>query len=286
MISFKVLVVMMQTECVTLDNKLNVLVNIWGIENKTTLILLHGLGSTGKSFEELASILSKSFKIFAFDLPGHGKSSFFNDEEFFSMDSLADWVMDIIDFYNIEDYHIIGHSLGAYIGLNFAKKYPLKSLILLDGGYIQSSNIPDNSLKEEISVTLRHIETYTFQNWEDYEQAQYNNGVTNRLVELSKNSMKCEEGKIKLIIPIDVAVHLTQKMFTEPSEDTLTNIDIPVLLLRSTLPEEFNSIRKRETERFTKHLKVSVTEVDKATHDIYWDQPTIVCTHILKWINS
>ncbi|WP_456274731.1 alpha/beta fold hydrolase [Bacillus sp. AK031] len=276
----------MQTEIITLDNKLKVLVNMWGLENRTTLILLHGLGSTGKSFDELASTLSKDFKILAFDLPGHGKSSFFSDEEFFSMESLADWVMDILNYFNIRDYHIIGHSLGAYIGLTFAKKYSLKSLILLDGGYIQSSNLPNNSLKEEISLIRRHIETYTFRNWEEYEQEQYNNGLTNMLVELSKNSMKCEDDKVKLIIPPDVAVHLTKQMFREPSEATLSNIDTSVLLLRSTLPDDFNSIRTSETDRLKKHLKVRVKEVNEATHDIYWDKPRIVCNEILKWINS
>ncbi|WP_456273318.1 alpha/beta fold hydrolase [Bacillus sp. AK031] len=276
----------MQTEIIILDNELKVLVNMWGLENKTTLILLHGLGSTGKSFDEIASILSKDFKILAFDLPGHGKSSFFNDEEFFSMESLADWVMDILIFYKVKDYHIIGHSLGAYIGLTFAKKYSLKSLILLDGGYIQSSNLPNNSLKEEVSLTLRHIDTYTFRNWEEYEQEQYNNGLSNSLVELSKNSMKCEDYKIKLIVSPDVALHLTKQMFREPSEATLTNIDTPVLLLRSTLPEDFNTIRTSETDRLKRHLEVCVKEVSEASHDIYWAQPRIVCTEILQWVNS
>jgi 2-succinyl-6-hydroxy-2,4-cyclohexadiene-1-carboxylate synthase len=276
----------MLSEVIRLENNLDVSVHMWGTEHSDTLVFLHGLGSTGRSFDEIASLLSKHYKIITIDLPGHGHSSFLNDEDFFSMEALGDWVMDTLNYFDINNFHIVGHSLGGYIGLVFSKKYPLQSLILLDGGYIQSSNLPENSLEEEIQSTRQHIETYTFDRWEDYEQELYNNGLRKNLIELSKTSMKSEDGKIKLVINSDVAKYLVKQMYHQPTDEILSKIHTSVLLLKSTVPEGLNSIRDRETSRLKQHLDLCVREVDEATHDIYWDQPGIVCDEIIKWINQ
>lgn len=79
----------MRSKVITLDNQLEVNVSMWGENHNSSIVFLHGLGSTGKSFDELATLLSQHYNVVALDLPGHGRSTFKHDKDFFSMRSLA-----------------------------------------------------------------------------------------------------------------------------------------------------------------------------------------------------
>ncbi|APC47673.1 hypothetical protein BME96_05605 [Virgibacillus halodenitrificans] len=274
----------MNSKIITLENKLNVKVNMWGGNHKSSVILLHGLGSTGKSFSELAAILSQNNNVYAFDLPGHGTSTYLDHEDFFSMESLADWVKEVVNYLNVDNFHIVGHSVGGNIGLAFAKKYILKSLILLDGGYIRAKNIPDNTLEDEIKMTEQHIENFTFSSWEAYEKELFNDGMSQMHIDLSKDSMKSENRMIKLIVNPKVASHIVRQKYNEPTDETLMAVSSKVLLLRSTIPQEFNYLRDKETKRFNQSINTTVVNVKNASHDIYWDNPLFVGEQINEWI--
>ncbi len=274
----------MQSEIITLDSHLRVQVYSLGTEEKPTVILLHGLGSTGYSFDELARLLSFDFRVISLDLPGHGNSSYIHNEQFFSMDSLANWVKDVVEYFNITGFHIVGHSVGGNIGIYFANKYGslIKSLVLLDGGYLRGSSLPDNTLKDEMEMTEQHCKNYCFSSWEDYEENLKSNGFNNELIEMSKKSMKEECGVIKLKVNAEVAKFIIKNTFHEPTENILSGIKIPVLLMRSTLPEQLNVYRQRETKRLLHHLTTRVVDVNESSHELYWEQPV----HVSKMISN
>lgn len=276
----------MKKEIVTLENGLRVGVHLWGSENQTTLLFLHGLGSTAASFTELATLLSAKYRILALDLPGHGDSTFIKDEKFFSVDSLANWGVEVLKYYNIRDVHVVGHSIGGNIGLAIAKMRTIKSLILLDGGYIRSSKIPGSSLEEEVRMAEQHCKNYVFASWEQFETKLRERGLSQALMELAKLSMKEKNHQIKLILASDLAGYYVKQHFYEPSDEILTAVDTPVLLLRSTLPEEFNSHREKEAARFSQYLNVTVEAVEEASHDIYWERPDAVSSQISQWIEK
>lgn len=276
----------MNKEIITLENRLQVGVHMWGHENQTTLLFLHGLGSTAASFTELANFLSVKYRILAVDLPGHGESTFIKDEKFFSVASMAKWVVEVLKYYNIQDVHLVGHSIGGNIGLAIAKVRSIKSLILLDGGYIRSSNIPGSSLEEEIRLAEQHCKSYVFASWEQFETELSRGGLSRPLVELAKLSMKEENHQIMLILASDLAGYYVKQHFYEPSDETLTAVNTPVLLLRSTLPKEFNSHRQKEAARLSQYVSVTVKTVEEASHDIYWERPDAVSNQIRQWIEK
>lgn len=276
----------MKKEIVTLENGLKVGVHLCGGENQTTLLFLHGLGSTAASFTELATSLSVKYRILALDLPGHGESTFIKDEKFFSVASVAKWVVEVLKYYNIQDVHLVGYSIGGNIGLAIAKVRSIKSLILLDGGYIRSSNIPGSSLEEEIRMAEQHCKSYVFASWEQFETELSGGGLSRPLVELAKLSMKEENHQIMLTLASDLAGYYVKQHFYEPSDETLTAVNTPVLLLRSTLPEEFNSHREKEAARLGQYLNIAVVAVKEASHDIYWERPGAVSSQISQWIES
>ncbi len=86
------------------------------------LLFLHGfcggLGYWNKVLPELA----KNYRVIALDLLGHGSSDLPDGDH--SMESFADHLALFCKELNLEQVTLFGHSLGGYITLAFAEKYP------------------------------------------------------------------------------------------------------------------------------------------------------------------
>jgi pimeloyl-ACP methyl ester carboxylesterase len=94
------------------------------------VVLLHGFLESLGIWAHLAMSLQKDFTVVCIDLPGFGKSEVI--EEIHSMPLMAKAVNRVFEEENIEDCVLIGHSMGGYAALAFAKQYPdkLKGLVL------------------------------------------------------------------------------------------------------------------------------------------------------------
>jgi pimeloyl-ACP methyl ester carboxylesterase len=88
------------------------------------VVLIHGFAEDGTIWQHQIAYLAKSFKLIIPDLPGSGNSSFNSKLE--TIGDLADGIKFILDKEKISTCIIIGHSLGGYITLAFAEKYPEK----------------------------------------------------------------------------------------------------------------------------------------------------------------
>lgn len=119
------------------------------------LILLHGLGNNSQSFRDQIAQLKKSFTVIAWDAPGYGKSSdmpklFKNFTEF------SDVLKQFITKLNYDSVHLLGHSMGAAIAVDFAHRYPnmVKKLILSNatrGAASCTDEINKQNLKNRIA---------------------------------------------------------------------------------------------------------------------------------------
>ena len=94
------------------------------------IVFLHGFLESGELWKNFARRLSASFRIITIDLPGHGLSE--NIGPVNSMDEMAEAVRHVLKTLNIPKCMMIGHSMGGYVTLAFAEKYPrvLKGFVL------------------------------------------------------------------------------------------------------------------------------------------------------------
>jgi pimeloyl-ACP methyl ester carboxylesterase len=90
-------------------------------KKQTTVLLLHGYGEDSRMWEYFMRGLSDRYQILRIDLPGFGKSRI---EDAVSIADMAAGVKEVIDKLKIKQFIFIGHSMGGYVGLEFAKKYP------------------------------------------------------------------------------------------------------------------------------------------------------------------
>lgn len=86
------------------------------------VLLLHGFAEDGQVWNEVVPRLSSCCRVLVPDLPGSGRSDLLPGEP--SIDSLADAIKGFIDQLGLDACVLIGHSMGGYVSLAFAEKYP------------------------------------------------------------------------------------------------------------------------------------------------------------------
>ena len=115
-----------------------------------TVVFVHGFGEDSAVWKNQIEFLKNDFRLIVPDLPGSGKSEMIDD---MTMEGMAEVIKNIIDAESskvppsggFRGAVLIGHSMGGYIVLAFADKYPQ----LLNGfGLLHSTSHPDSEEKK------------------------------------------------------------------------------------------------------------------------------------------
>lgn len=95
-----------------------------------TVVLLHGYLESLEIWNSFAKRLSDFYRIICPDIPGHGLSGIAGSIH--TMESMAFFIKELLMRLSIDKCILVGHSMGGYISLAFADKYPdyLKGLVL------------------------------------------------------------------------------------------------------------------------------------------------------------
>lgn len=109
-----------------------------------TVILLHGFCESKELWRDFESHLASDFRVISPDLPGFGESPLPKDS--LSLEDVADHLKQWTDDNGVDHFTLIGHSLGGYIALAFAKKYTEKVDAL---GLFHSSIFADTDEKKD-----------------------------------------------------------------------------------------------------------------------------------------
>jgi len=91
-------------------------------------MLLHGFAEDGRIWENQIAFLKNDFRLLIPDIPGSGQSELIQNG---NIEIYAEVIKAILtdDFEKegnngLEEITLIGHSMGGYIALAFAEKYP------------------------------------------------------------------------------------------------------------------------------------------------------------------
>lgn len=90
--------------------------------DEPAVILVHGAGLDRTVWQlQTRNIAFMGRQVYAVDLPGHGRSQ---GEALKSIEEMADWIVDFMDAANIDTAKLIGHSMGSFVTLETAARYP------------------------------------------------------------------------------------------------------------------------------------------------------------------
>lgn len=262
----------------------------WGNPQNTSLVFLHGLGSTGLAFGEVATYLTE-YHVISFDLPGHGYSTALEEEKNYLPSNLIKMIEEIISTYlKNKTFYLIGHSFGADLAIHFGARYPqqIKGVVLLDGGYMSGKDI-GTTLEKELKDVESFCENVRFPSWKEFFNSE--KGELSRWSEelkaASKAQVREQNGEIRLTLSIFTAQAMLKGMNLEPVDHVVSMVKCPILLIHATIPAELDTIRKNCIQNLQMKIgHLNVESIVGAGHDIFRDAPEMVATRLKVWCKS
>lgn len=138
----------------------------------TPVLLVHGVGSSIDTWSEVYSRLTQTGRsVVAVDLFGHGKSGSGNGD--YSLGANATMLRDVLNFLDIDQVHLVGHSLGGGVSMQMFYQYPdrITSLTLIASGglgievgmSLRAATLPGSELvirvisRPEVTSTLKSV---------------------------------------------------------------------------------------------------------------------------------
>lgn len=236
---------------------------------KETLVLLHGFMENISIWNDMEPHLSEQFSLLKIDLPGHGQSEILAEVQ--TMELMAEEVKKVLDDQNLEQIHLLGHSMGGYVSLGFAEKYPeyLKSLTLFFSSYLAD----DEEKKEQRIKSYRIIKDA----FSHYVRA----GVPNLF---NPNERDVLEGKIETALEVALSTNnlgalASVKGMVDRTEkkSVLENLEAKILVLAG---KHDNAVK---TELMIKNLpdRTNIKSyILDCGHNGHWEKPSI-CAEII-----
>ncbi len=113
----------------------------YGGNGDPPLLLLHGSGDTLAAWEEVSPLLARSFRVVAYDAPGHGHSD--APREAPRLSHFFDAVDDVAAALRLRRPILVGHSMGGVVVLLYAaERRGARCVISIDGAYVREASDP------------------------------------------------------------------------------------------------------------------------------------------------
>lgn len=138
-----------------------------------TLVWIHGLCENRHLWDNLMAQMPEHHHI-AFSLPGCGLSKAWDYE--FSLEEIATEIQDVLLTLNVHSYTIIGHSMGAYIGLEMLasqNNQALKGLVLMNSSAAADSIEKKENREKGIRVLLQNRELFMWEFFKNLYASQF-----------------------------------------------------------------------------------------------------------------
>lgn len=190
------------------------------------IILLHGFGEDKDIWKNQIDKLKLQYQIIVPDLPGSGNSSLLEGDDI-TLEDYADWLFDLINHVVPQQQKIIllGHSMGGYITLAYAKKY---HQTLTAFGLIHSTAFADSEEKKE--VRKRGIESIN-----EYGAFAF---LKNTIPNLFSKQFKLTQNE-KVEALIEKGKEFTSIAIQQYSTAMMNRYDSTNILIKTTLPVLF-----------------------------------------------
>ncbi|CAG4887315.1 alpha/beta fold hydrolase [Paraburkholderia saeva] len=93
---------------------------------RATVVLIHGVGMNQTVWSPQIGALTTSYRVVVYDMLGHGDSALPTAAP--TLEEYASQLKALLDAMHIERAHVVGHSMGALVALEFALRYPQRTL--------------------------------------------------------------------------------------------------------------------------------------------------------------
>jgi 3-oxoadipate enol-lactonase len=219
------------------------------------LVLLHGFPLDHHLWDEVVPLLEDTFDVILPDLRGFGESTTVDSP--YSMDDYASDIAALLDQLEIQKAAIVGHSMGGYVALAFARLYPervsglglVSSQVLADaperkeGRYKSAADVSANGIGSVVEAmtpkltTDERLQAYARTSMERQQPAAYIGALkamaermdSSALVSSFNFPVVIVHGDSDLLIPIDRAREVRPPIPKEHLDYNIGQGQIPII---------------------------------------------------------
>lgn len=267
------------------DDGITLHVRTWG-KAPLKLLLIHGFGQGGFVWRSLAASMP-GVGMAAVDLRGHGDS----DHDRLQRYSVGTHVSDVVTVahaLDLQDYVLVGHSLGAAVSILAAERMPCppRAIILIDGGPGLNPAASAYVREEFLRLKFRYRSTAEYQ---EQLQASMPLAIVSLLEAMAIDALQ-ELGPEEFRLKADRALGYQEQAPSVDGElwEALRRLDVPLLLVRGTASALCS---KRWSDDFAARLPHAIVEsVERAGHAVMLDNPVrfnaIVRQYASQWLDA
>ncbi len=241
----------------------------------TKIILCHGFGEASFIWDNLVTHLSKTYTCIIPSLPGCEETDLY---DYVSIDSMANDIYNVIMHEQILTCYFVGHSMGGYIGLAFAKKHES----LLHGLLLVNSTIYADT-QEKIDARKKTNEFIKANTVLDYAKISIPNLYSVTSKALYKNIISKHIAQTAAVISKEALIAQNKAMIERPSSEAF--------IIETLLPIGFIIGKQDEVIPLQKSLTQSVLPknsyikvLDNVGHMSI--QETNIAPYIIEYITS
>ncbi len=205
---------------------------VYGEENKETIVLVHGVGSSLWSWKDIAPLLADRYKVVVYDQRGHGKTP--DSGENYSSTAMADDLRALLDHLGIKKAHLLGHSMGGRAVVRFAERYPERthSVIVEDmhmkGSGTASLKLPGVRVQAE---KMKAEIPATFASAPEAKARLLNYFLEEQVEDILKRAAHDPDGKVTLAGRPEVPELWLHQGLSEDMTEALRNVRSPIVFI-------------------------------------------------------
>jgi len=274
----------------------------WGDLTGHPVICLHGGMDNCNTFQPIGPHLSPTHHYVALDFYGHGRTSHPPVGGVFSFYELVIHLRRVMEHFNFAKISIIGHSMGANIGLIYGSCYPgaIERLVMLD--LIKPVLLPlawhPQTTSEAIETVLKHEKKMLKRQPKSYEFEE----LVTRYVDATKGQISLDSARIMMERGTKVVGngygYAHDPLFNMPAVVRFS-IDDHRSLIKNNLNCHLKIIKAKQgpyyepravLEEFKNYYQAQCKSYEyvevEGRHHVHMDRPEMVAAHINQFFDA
>ena len=266
-------------------NGINIHYLEWGADGAPPLVLLHGLRGHAHVWEDVAESMCGDYHVYAMDQRGRGDTDHAPGGDY-STDAFVADLAGFVDAIGLDKFILFGHSMGGRNSIAFAGKHPerLERLCIVDiGPRIEPAG------GNRITSELRNLPPQ----FDTFEDALAHVLAGNRFASepvmrrrLGGQTQELPDGKIGWKFDPEIREQRINGT-AAPAVDlwpALERITCPTLVVRGT---ETDLLTEETAQQMIDTLaQGTLTEIERAGHMVFEDNPVDFIAAVKEWLNS
>ncbi len=229
------------------------------------MVLIHGLGSSAAVWDETKPYLEGTFKVFTFELAGHGQTQPVHNP------SITEEVQRLGEFLKANDIvypTLVGHGLGGMIALQFALEHPadIHRLIVIDTAPRQMATEEDKA----------HVADALMKNYDRFVAKRYLNMSVDQSVSQEVMDMALRTDSASFI-------SLLMSSFDFDLTKPLQSLSVPLLVIGSEFmfPDPGTSQQVLQELGWANARSLTFKRIDHSGHYVMLERPVYTASVLL-----